>query len=146
MAKSLVLAVALLATAPPPPPPAASPLCIPANGDEAKTVGWLRGAYGVLGSRSGPPYTGQLTLSGTEASESLDVAGTVDGSPRQGVARYVHCGPDRVRQLKIALVSGQVFFCVPHIDYDNFNRLSCSRSLSDPNGDHELWIQRYVPY
>ncbi len=141
----LVLVMALLGSAPPAPPPPTSPICTAATGDVARTVTWLRGDYGVLGTRSGQPYTGQLTLSGTENSDSLDVTGTVDGSPRQGTARHVRCGPDRVRQLEIALVSGQVLYCVPHNDYDNFNRVSCSRSLSDPNGDHELWIQRHAP-
>ena len=144
MDTSLVLVMALLGSPLAAPPPPSSP-CTAATGDVAKAVTWLRGDYGVLGSRSGQPYTGQLTLSGTEDADSLDVTGTVDGSPRQGTARHVHCGPDRVRQLEIALASGQLLYCVPHNDYDNFNRVSCSRSLSYPNGDHELWVQRYAP-
>ena len=108
-------------------------------------VSWLRGDYGVLGSRRGQPYIGQLTLSGTEDSGSLDVIGMVDGSPRQGTARYVHCGPDRVRQLEIVLEPGRVLYCVPHHDYDNLNRASCSHTLSDPDGDKELWFQRLAP-
>ncbi len=141
----LVLVMALLGSQPAAPPPPTSPICTAAAGDVAKAVTWLRGDYGVLGSRSGQPYTGQLTLSGTEDADSLDVAGTVNGSLRQGAARHVHCGPDRVKQLEVALASGQVLYCVLHNDYDNFNRMSCSRSLSDPNGDHELWVQRYAP-
>ena len=144
MDTSWVLVMALFGSASPAPPPT-TPICTVAPGDEAKTVTWLRGDYGVLGSRSGQPYTGQLTLYGTEDSDSLDVTGTVDGSPRQGTARYVHCGPDRVRQLEIALASGQLLYCVPHHDYDNLNRVSCSRRLSDPNGDQELWFQRLAP-
>ena len=145
MDTSLVLVMALFGSALPAPPPPTSPFCTVVTGDDAKTVTWLRGDYGVLGTRGGQPYTGQLTLSSTENSDSLDVTGTVDGSPRQGTARYVHCGPDRVRQLEIALAPEQVLYCVPHNDYDNFNRVSCSHSLSDPNGDHELWVQRYAP-
>jgi hypothetical protein len=140
MDASLVLVMALFGSAPP-----TVSICTFATGDEAKTVTWLRGDYGVLGSRNGQPYTGQLTLSGTEDSDSLDVTGTVDGSPRQGTAKYVRCGPDRVRQLEIAWEPGQVLYCVPHHDYDNLNRASCSRRLSDPSGDQELWFQRVAP-
>ena len=140
MDASLILVMALLGSTPP-----TTSICTVAAGDEAKTVTWLRGDYGVLGSRKGQPYTGQLTLSGAEDSDSLEVTGTVNGSPRQGTARYVRCGPDRVRQLEIAWEPGQVLYCVPHHDYDNLNRASCPRRLSDPNGDQELWFQRVAP-
>ena len=145
MDTSLVLAMSLFASAPIPPPPPTTPACTVATGDEAKMVTWLRGEYGVLGSRGGKPYTGRLTLSGTEASASLEVNGTVDGSPRQGTARFVRCGPDRVQQLEIAWAPGRVLYCVPHHDYDNLNRASCSQKLSDPDGDQELWYQRLTP-
>ena len=140
----LILVAALFGNLPPPPPPTAPP-CTPATGDDAKTVSWLRGDYRVLGSRSDQPYIGQVTLSGTEGSGSVNVSGTVDGSPRQGTARYVRCGPDRVKQLEITLAPGSVLYCVWHVDYDNSNRVSCSHSLSDPNGDHELWVERNAP-
>lgn len=108
-------------------------------------VTWLRGNYGVVGSRGRESYTGKLTLSGSENSESLDISGIVDGTSRQGTARYVRCGPDRVRQLEIISGAEHMFYCVPHVNYDNLNRASCSRRLSDPNGDHELWFQRLAP-
>ena len=145
MDTSLVFIVALLSSTPPPPPPPSTPICTVTTGDEAKMVAWLRGDYGVLGSRDGQLYTGRVALSGTEDSESLDASGTVDGLPRRGTARYVRCGPDRVRQLEIAWGPGQVLYCVPHHDYDNLNRASCSHKLSDPNGDQELWFQRLAP-
>lgn len=128
--------------------PSASPsaaICAAATGDDARIVAWLRGDYGVLGSRSGQPYTGQLTLSGDEDSEVLGVSGIVHGLPRKGAARYVRCGPDQVRQLQISFEPGQMLYCVPHHDYDNLNRASCTRSLSDPDGDQELWFQRRAP-
>lgn len=123
----------------------APPVCAPAIGDDARSISQVRGAYRVLGLRGEQPYSGELTLSGAEGSESVEVLGTVDGSPRQGTARYVLCGPDRVNQLELALAPGQALYCVRHNDYDNFNRLSCTKTLSDPNGDHELWIERYTP-
>src|SRR6185436_11199624 len=134
MDTSLLLLVAVLGSAPPPPPPPSNSVCTVTTGSEARTAAWLRGNYGVLGSRNGQPYTGKLTLSGTEDSESLYVSGTVDGSTRQGTARYVRCGPDRVRQLEIMVGSKHLLYCVPHVDYDNLNRASCTRRLSDPNG------------
>ena len=139
----LVLVMALVGNVLPQIP--TGPICTVEAGDEAKAVAWLRGDYGLLGSRSGKPYTGQVSLSGTEDSESLSLTGSFGGTPRQGTARYVRCGPDRVRQLEVTLASGPVLYCVPHNDYDNFNRVSCSHSLSDPNGDHELWVQRLAP-
>lgn len=139
------LLAALLVTAHPAPPSSPSPVCIHASAAPAMTIAGLRGDYRVVGSNNDRPYSGQLVLSGAEDSDSLRIAGEVDGSIRQGTALYVYCGPDRVRQLKIELTSGQVLYCVPHNDYDNFNRLSCSASLSDPNGDHELWVQQHRP-
>jgi hypothetical protein len=145
MDTSLIFVVALLGgEAPPPPPPTAS-ICTSAIGDEARTVAYFRGDYGVLGVRAGHPYTGRLTLSGAESSEALEVSGLVDGKPRQGTAKYVRCGPDRVRQLEITLGPEHKLYCVPHLDYDNLSRASCTRSLSDPNGDQELWFQRFAP-
>jgi len=144
MDTSFVLVVALFGSTASAPPPTAS-ICSVTTGGAAKAVSWLRGDYGVLGLRNGQPYTGQLTLSGTEDSDSLEVTGTVDGLPRQGTAKYVRCGPDQVRQLEVSLGAGHVLYCVPHHDYDNLNRASCSRRLSDPNGDQELWFQRVAP-
>jgi len=144
MATSLVLVAVLLGGTPPPSPPAAS-ICTTTTGIGAKTVAYLRGDYGVVGLRAGQPYTGRLTLSGTESSETLDVSGAVAGLPRQGSARYVNCGPDRVRQLEVKFGTEQVLYCVPHHDYDNISRASCTHSLSDPDGDQELWFQRFAP-
>lgn len=141
MDTSLILAMALLGS-PPSVPSHPDSICSVTTGNEAKVITWLRGDYAVLGSRNGQPYTGQLTLSGAEDAESLEVTGTVDGSPRQGMARYVRCGPDQVMQLEVVLGPEQGLYCIPHNDYDNLNRASCSRSLSDPSGDQELWVQR----
>lgn len=144
MTISLLLAVVLLGGMPPPSSPAAS-ICTSTTGVGAKTVAYLRGSYGVVGLRAGQPYTGRLTLSGVESSETLDVSGAVAGLPRNGSARYVDCGPDRVRQLEVNFGAEQVLYCVPHHDYDNLSRASCAPSLSDPDGDQELWFQRFVP-
>ena len=144
MDTSLVLVAALLGSAQVAPPPVTS-ICDVATGKEAKAVVYFRGDYGVLGTHTSRPYTGRITLSGSEDSEALEVAGTVNGKPRQGIARYVRCGPDRVRQLEITFGPGHKLYCVPHLDYDNLNRASCTRRLSDPNGDQELWYQRLAP-
>jgi hypothetical protein len=147
MAASLLLVAVLSGStpAPPPPPPPTLQICSPVVGDEAKTVAYLRGTYGVLALHAGQPLEGTLVLAGSEDSEFLTVSGEVAGSARQGSARYVRCGPDRVRQLQVTLGSGQLLYCVPHADYDNLNRVSCSRHLSDPNGDQELWFERFAP-
>lgn len=145
MGTSLILIFTLLASVSSVPSALTHPFCTQATGDMGKSVAWIRGNYGVLGSRGDQLYTGQLTLSGDEDSGSLRVLGTVNGSPRQGTARYIQCGPDRVKQLEIALEPDHTLYCALHTDYDNFHRMSCSRSLSDPNGDHELWVERYAP-
>ena len=145
MAASLLLAALVSGAAPPPPPPASGPICSPVVGDEAKAVAYLRGTYGVVALHGGRPQAGTLVLGGSEDSELLAVSGQVAGSPREGSARYVRCGPDRVRQLQVTLGSARLLYCVPHTDYDNLSRVSCSRQLSDPNGDQELWFQRFAP-
>lgn len=142
METPILLLAMILGKALPPPP---TPVCIAATGESAEAVELLRGEYRVMASINGRLVAGEATLSGADGSTSLVLAGDIDGSPRRGTARYVQCGPDRTTQLEIALASGQTLYCVPHSDYDNLNRASCSPSLSDPGGDHELWVEKHTP-
>ncbi|WP_440224822.1 hypothetical protein ACQQ2N_06180 [Dokdonella sp. MW10] len=141
MEMTLVLVMALSAGTPPVVSPAS--ICVDATGNDAKMVTWLRGDYRVIGSRGGRPYVGEITMSGAEDAESLDLTGTVDGSPRKGSVRHVRCGLDHVRQLAVTLATGEALYCVPHYDYDNANRASCSSGLGSQGGDLELWAQRF---
>jgi len=144
---SALLMAEPLPPAPPPPSPAAS-FCTPVTGDMANLVEILRGKYRVLGMRASTTFTGELDVDGAEGTGQVTISGRRDGKAVRGTARYVHCGPDRVRRLEVVLQAKgatQGLFCVPHSDYDNFTRMSCSSSLSDPNGDMELWQQKIVP-
>lgn len=135
------------ATQPSPPPPPVTSICLPVTGSEANTMEYLRGQYRVLGLRGKQPFTGTLVLAGHEGGGQITVSGLRDGKPTQGSARYVTCGADGVRQLEVTLKAEgttRTLFCVAHNDYDNYNRLSCSHRLSDPDGDMELWQQAYT--
>lgn len=139
---------ALIVAQPSPPPPPATGICKPVTGSDANTVEHLRGQYRVLGLRGKQPFAGSLVLDGRDGAGQITVSGLRDGKPTQGSARYVVCGPDGVRQLQVTLKANgatHTLFCEPHNDYDNYNRLSCSRRLSDPNGDMELWQETLTP-
>ena len=145
---TIVMLLGATQTSPPPPPPLATSICLPVTGSEANAVEYLRGQYRVLGMRGKQPFTGTLVLGGHEDAGQVTVTGLRDGQPTRGSARYVVCGADGVRQLEVTLKAERkthTLFCVAHNDYDNFNRLSCSSRLSDPNGDMELWQQKYAP-
>lgn len=138
----------LLSAQPTPPPAAVASLCRSVTDNDAHTVQSLRGQYRVIGTRANQPFTGTLVVDGREGAGQVTISGLRNGKPTQGSARYVVCGADDVRQLEVTLKANgatHTLFCVPHNDFDNFNRLSCSSRLSDPNGDLELWQEKYVP-
>jgi hypothetical protein len=122
-------------------------LCTPITGIDAKTVAYLVGEYRVLGyhHNTGLPYTGLLSLSGDEDAEVLTVSGETAGGKFQGSARYMRCGPDDVRQLEVTIdTDANVMYCVPHRDYSNLSRVTCSRWLSESDGDIEVWYQYFA--
>lgn len=144
---ALLVAGALSGHIPPPPPPVGTSPCTSFVGDQAKTVIWLRGTYRVLGYRaaSQTTYAGKLVATGGEGSAVLSLARSTAEAQSTGSARLVHCGPDAVTQLEVKFGSGreqETLYCVPHNDYDNMDRLSCARSLSDPAGDIEVWYRQ----
>jgi hypothetical protein len=123
-------------------------MCTPSTGVDAKIVTYLVGEYRVLSynQRTGHTYTGFLSLSGEENAEVLIVSGESAEDKYQGTARYVKCGPDNVRQLKVIIgTDANVMYCVSNRDYSNLSRVTCSRGLSESNGDMEVWYQYVAP-
>jgi len=72
------------------------------------------------------------------------VAGESAGRNFQGSVRYMNCGPDKVRQLEVT-IDANVMYCVPHRDYSNLSRVTCSRGLTGSDGDMEIWYQYVTP-
>ena len=140
---TFLLLMSIVANAsPPPPPPLPRAFCDAATGDDARSVTHLRARYGVIGTNGSGVYSGELTLSGSEDAEFLDVSGEVAGERRDGTARIIRCGADRIRQLEVTWKSGAVLFCVPHGTFDNARKASCSRDLGGRGEHQELWFER----
>lgn len=131
----------------PPRPLEARAFCTASAGKEARTVEWLQGDYRIVGlsPKNRVPYSGTMKVVASTLTE-VRLETRIGSSVRHATARYVRCGPDRVKQLYVTVVSPgtpRQLYCAVHNDYDNLHRATCSGQASDGDGDKglEAWFE-----